>query len=284
MQSKVGEALEALGEFDKAARLYLDASKMDINLEHATGFIEYAGLAYKRDGDLEKAEKHYLHALHLRQRQAEGGKLDLTEGGTMCLLNNTIILFESMCLRKGSRAGMVEDEFYFVFLGLLSIAGFRAKSDCVDAFNSYASCIIPIIREDIRSNPRKALDILSVAAMKPEKAYFYSVLIRCIPPGISLDVQVFGTGDKDKRRRTAIGNAQEYVTSSGAPTVDAEILFCGFPGCTCKKAGNSTEMMMCPCKSISYCGKSCQVSHWHEHKKFCRVRAKRIKAKQAQSK
>jgi len=73
-QANVGEALEALGEFHKAALLYRHTAEKyltpDVGLSNHAMLHEHSALAFKRDNQLVQAEEGYIRALHLRQREA----------------------------------------------------------------------------------------------------------------------------------------------------------------------------------------------------------------------
>lgn len=70
--SRVGEALEGTGEFEKAAMLYRYAADFcitsDLDIEQHALLLSNSALAYKRDGQLEKAEEASICALHALQR------------------------------------------------------------------------------------------------------------------------------------------------------------------------------------------------------------------------
>ncbi|GMI44280.1 hypothetical protein TrCOL_g12666 [Triparma columacea] len=45
--------------------------------------------------------------------------------------------------------------------------------------------------------------------------------------------------------------------------------FCCFV-CEALTAASRSKLLMCPCRNVAYCSRSCQVKHWREHRVQCR--------------
>jgi hypothetical protein len=51
----------------------------------------------------------------------------------------------------------------------------------------------------------------------------------------------------------------------------------------CDHCGSSSKKLQsCPCKEVSYCGKSCQTLHWSVHKQLCSFQLKKDQARKDQ--
>lgn len=291
--TKVGEVLEAMGEFEKAARLYRHTADIyflpALSLDKHSSLVEYSGLAYRRDFQLEKAEESYIRALHFRRLacQERNGVWDLNESKTNLLLRNMLMAFEERNLQKGSRIVHVSSgEIFHAFCALLYTAGFNSSSDeRQDLVLKYGKELVPLLNYDIQSNPQAALAVLIMATESPEKDHFYSVLMDSVPRNAFFE---FYCDDYDPARPFSAPREHSMKTAqrtAGVMGSSRSFSFakCHYQNCpTENKISNS--MKRCPCRTAVYCQKSCQVADWPAHKKVCPWKARQKKKEGAAGK
>ena len=296
-QIKVGEVLEGMGEFSKAALLYLHTAETyfvpssTMNMANHSACQTNAGLAYKRDNQLEKAEEAYICALHFQRRCLSeggggGGTWDLNHPETTEQLTNMLVLFDALHQEKARSS--IEDPdatIFVVFCALLFTAGFQAGSGGLGHYlvmefgRDYAPTCL---KRGIRKSRGRAMQALVAATARPDKALFHSVLADCALPNTSINISGMGNRDSDQERRDNLQGARNLIGSgTNNNKGDWEPFYrCGYRPCT--NAENWTgDLKNCPCRSKSYCQKSCQVADWNEHKKVCPWNAKRKEERKA---
>ena len=278
-QTAVGEALEALGEFHKGALLYQHTAETYFtptrSLFHHARLLEYSALAFKRCNLLEEAEEGYIRALHYRRLWASsiGDVWNLNELYTRNLLGNMLVFIEDIWAVKGRRIVEVgTEEIYPVFQAILYVAGFRPDPEHKSYYLApRGQQFTSVLREDIRQSKQCALASLVEATAQPDKNHFFTVLANCATPGLC--IQVNPRPVPLQNSSVSLQDAQLFLASSAPPPIALQR--CGFGGCPTR--GMRQELKTCPCKSVSYCQKSCQEAHWPEHKKSCSWQAKRKK-------
>jgi len=282
----LGEALEAMGELNKAALLYRHTAETyhtpSRSMSDHAQLQEFSALAYKRDNQLAKAEEGYIRALHFRRRCTctAGGAWDLNEPRTTLLLTNMLVMIDALHNEKGRRSVKVGDgEVYPVFCALLFTAGFRASRGGVShgLVQELGRDHSVMLNVEIRNHRGKALAALIEATAHPEKAHFYSVLAKCVPQNTRIEVHSTFERDGAKERLAGIENAQDVFGKNNSAFVLNRCFYVGCP----RETLHSVTLKTCPCKTTSYCQKSCQVADWPEHKKVCSWNAKRKKERKA---
>ena len=244
---------------------------------------EFSALAYKRDNQLAKVEEGYIRAHHFQHRCTctVGGAWDLNEPRTTLLLTNMLVMIDALHNEKGRRSGDVSDgEVYPVFCALLFTAGFRASGGGVSytLAQEFGRKYSGMLNDEIRNHRGKALAALIKATAHPEKTHFYSVLAKCVPPHTRIEVHWTFERDGAKERLDGIESAQDVFAKGNDILVLSR---CSFSGCPSRDTVDAITLKTCPCKTKSYCQKSCQVDDWPEHKKVCSWNPKRKKERKA---
>jgi len=289
LQFKVGEALEAMGEFRKAALLYNHAAEAYAtplrSMDNHSSLLECSALAYKRDNQLYRAEEIYIRALHFRRRCACNGNADachLNEESTQSLLRNMLILYYALHNVEARQSGT---EILPVFCALLFTAGYQPNGDAGDLVHHlihiYGQSNASLLHQNIQNHRGRALATLVTATGHPDKAHFYCALTGCVPPGttfVHLDVQLVAAAQD---RAIDMKVARDVVAEAAAESACVMNNRCAYKRCPHK--GSAWTLKTCPCKAVSYCQKSCQAADWPEHKKFCSWQAKRKKERKATS-
>jgi len=295
-QIKVGEVLEGMGEFSKAALLYLHTAETYFvpssakNMANHAACQTNAGLAYKRDNQLEKAEEAYICALHFQRRCLSegggGGTWDLNHPETTSQLTNMLVLFDALH-KENARSSIEEPDatIFAVFCALLFTAGFQAGSGGLAHYlvMELGSDFAPTcLKREIRQSRGRAMKALVAATARPDKALFRSVLADCAPPNTRIYISGMGHRDSDQERLTDVQFARNLIGSgTDNNKVPVEPYYrCGYRPCSNAENGTG-NLKNCPCRSKSYCQKSCQVADWAEHKKVCPWNAKRKEERKA---
>jgi len=236
---KIGEALETLGKFGDAAAVYerLETKYYTQSLsmsDHAMA-IGFAGLAHKRNGQLQKAEEFYIRDLYFRRLCTSGGRsLDLNEHWTSGLLLNMLSLYQTMQERDNSRENM------FFLLGALLLAAGWQNPHYGDNINSFRN-LLPMLKPKFQSK-NAAVKALTDAAAHPQKRHFYQVLEACRVPNCRTVYQSVPQTEEEARQQH-INSARRVVT--GMSQESTQLFPCGYG--PCQNRSDSTKC--CPCKS-----------------------------------
>jgi tetratricopeptide (TPR) repeat protein len=269
---KVGNILEALDRFSDAGDVYAETG--DVYAETGDVYAEtgdtvlymsyktyiFAGTAFKKAGNFIEAERHFVKALHCnRIANNPNGK-------------HQAFLFEELVEIYYNTNREEGDE---VVMGAL-----LPTLLCVAGFDSYQGKDMPFIKTigaydgilwekfDSRSSSR---NVLEKAMQFSTVDDFRDVLLACKNPKVDLrraakDHSMYDSYFAERRKRDK--KIAKQVLGAGCVVVP--------PDQTCD---NCTASMLspkqCPCETVLYCSKSCQLSHWKTHKQVCPFRAKK---------
>ena len=279
--TKVGEVLEAKGDFGNAALVYLHAgetyfAQSPIMVADYAMMQECAALALKRDFQFEKSEETYIRALHFRRRASD--VWDVNEDSTSKVLSNMLTMYEAWNNNGRESIQSAGSQILAIFRALLFSAGFQGSNRMAQHImqtmgRNQTAFLKPLYRND----KRRALAALDTAVARPEKHHFYSALAACVPNGTTFHVTPGSIRDKATVHEAAIQGAREEL---GCDNEVKEYYPCGYRSCLSNHR-KPTSNMCCPCKSVSYCQKDCQRADWPEHKKVCPWNAKQTAKKKA---
>lgn len=273
----VGECLECLGRFAEAAHIYLQASEecFSGNMQKQRLCHLAAGLAFKRCGDYNKAESHYVKALHLdiTNNCSIGQAWDVNHKETFTCLDNLMILYNQIDSCGGQGYGNqrslshkhVEEAFIMraVFVSLLHVAG---KVDTCSGKNFHSSENL-IIHQKYR-NKTAAVSVLLAALQSGNVSEFRATVMKCLTPETSLKAySIPKNADSSKKQNKEAKKAARSYRQE----FDTEAVFQKCANPTCRTEHDlSGKLLFCPCKTVFYCNKDCQKEHWHAgHKKVC---------------
>jgi len=278
--TKVGEVLEAKGDFGNAVLVYLHAGETyfaqspSMVADYAM-MQECAALALKRDFQFEKSEETYIRALHFRRRASD--VWDVNEDNTSKVLSNMLTMYAAWNFNGRELIQSADSQVYAIFRALLFHAGFQGSNRMSQHMmqtmdRNQTAFLKPLYRDD----KRRALAALDTAVARPEKHHFYSALAACVPNGTTFHVTPGITRDKATVHEAAIQGARAEL---GCDNEMKEYYPCGYRSCSSNHR-TPTNNMCCPCKSVSYCQKDCQRADWPEHKQVCPWNAKKKASKQ----
>lgn len=274
--NQLGEALEAVGRFSEAAQVYKEtverycpSLKGDQLVRHHVN----SGLAYKRAADYENAEKEYVASLHFLSRLS-CDSWNLNDDLSDNIITNILVFYNEWSNEIKSTTTMYEAEMIeVIFASLLFVAGFEAQSGGLSA-HLVKTCGPKLATNGLKSEfatKAGAKGALVSATQTQNVSEFRSSLLGCVHSIFTVETEGSrrnAKSDKDSKHhaRKAIQNQSEKIGAS--------VLTCGNKECE----KSATASAQCPCGSVSFCSKECQITHWHGgHKEVCRSRKKNRK-------
>jgi tetratricopeptide (TPR) repeat protein len=271
------EALESAKRYKDAADIYVEISDAKVFQRHPdcveTRSRGYAGLAYKRAMDYIGAEREYVGSL-----RAAGPNWNLDPNlHSYGNLSNMMIFYETA--HRAVISGLRVDEAHrkmqnacFLLVGLLSIAGFNGQQAGCTLFEEkrrYQDLLKPQYK-----SPKMAMRAVVAATMAPNIDEYHKLLFSYQPHN-SISVQLLDPTANLEEMQTEFLEYQEARSKSSSRdhttqlNNETELWICT----SCRKL--SQDMKFCPCHTVRYCSKDCQVSHWKIHSKVCPNRKKR---------
>lgn len=264
--SHVGEALEALGKFEKAATIYQDVTDTYASsLDEKAKLQANCALAWKRAGNYEASEEANVKALYLLSTMK---RIDFADELTHQVLSNLLSMYCDWVLEERRPGDPSDNRLVDAILsGLLYTAGLkklRSTSNQVFALggSKYAQFLAA------KYTSKKAAKRAVVFACEASTAaVFRTRILSCKHPQKSMVIPNSFRLEKD------IGSEKKTArnTARGLHFVPRT---CSNPQCS-EKEKQEELFRKCPCKDACYCCKSCQVSHWPVHKLRCEYQAKK---------
>jgi len=270
--TKLAETLEAKEEFVWAAKIYDLSMPGYENVAHEHFLmLGHAALAYKRAGNLELAEERYVKAVQIMHKQFHRGKLDFSYNEhVFSVLGNMLNMYNALFKTMPEAGGILsvtlphKKALHLILGPILHLSGLqvpldkRAEQDSLqghvcDAFAAYSKYL-----KQKFATPKAARKIWLQAVQTTSLAGFRKVLMDCmkvqtikmkVPPPLS-------SQDKTAIDKVAARSMIHDNHSRDESLVTIRCDACGKPG----------AKLNCPCKSVVYCSKECQVAHWKEHK------------------
>lgn len=281
---EVGEMMEAAERYSDAAKVYEDVTRNLSCLSNSSGCYDvitqnYAGLAYKRAGFLDKAETTYLEAL----------RSDLKRNGAVVhtgqwvwnicdtsapvstsllfsnLITNCYVQLEQAFFLDGLRCIVWNQDTarsISVLIGLLSVAGYKPPSHLATLFRQQAPKVKRGLIKKLVETPGAAIDTLARIVHRSKKtSQFRAHLIGCLVPGIHADLSV------TLPRNRPSHNAENENIISRKEMKGALFPQCNKPECTrCRNAQYSISLKRAVIV-LSYLVVllAVQIAHWKLH-------------------
>jgi tetratricopeptide (TPR) repeat protein len=275
----MGEAMEALGRFAEAAAIYEEAVTCYEEDGSRSHVYECAALAYKRAGRLDEAEANYALTWKLLQRTS--ATLRFHDDQASNLLTNMLLMYESCHLQHGT-GGLASpvETVLAVLAPLLLLSGFTAPMGGLsrDIVFRRGKVFKKLLKKRYRTHAAAA-SALPEALRTPTLDAFRDRLLSCLetqrmiianpsPPSVVT-------------RRGEINSARKCFEQETGQSFT--ICSCSNPSCDESNISKDDKgFMCCPCQSVRYCSKDCQINDWKEHTKYCAFQlAKKKKAAQA---
>jgi hypothetical protein len=243
-----------------AYTLTRDPSRKSIQNNADGKLTAYANsaLAFKRAGDRHNAEVNYFIALLLLKCNWSHDNFGIT---------SNILTFYS--------AGNVADStIESVLLCLLHKAGCKPGLGCTHYHQELVDgpSYMDLIKPQYLQTPASAKEAFLQALEPPTIEHFRRTILGYWD---SHKGMFFAVHSQDKRtiRKRDKGFARDVVRGS-API--ANFASCSNP--SCHRLDEDKKLMCCPCRGVSYCGKTCQRTHWKDHKRFCAWHQSKSKA------
>jgi tetratricopeptide (TPR) repeat protein len=290
---KVGEALETKGRFRDAAGVYKDVARGLANRtlsgagnksQHIAQVTAFAGLAYKRAGDLNDAEKYYVRALWQDINFPQSAAWDVNHTTTNTLLFNIMTLMSASLPSDGDKNVSALGQCWAPFVGLLYAAGFTTTMD--PFFCQKAAIYQQRLKTQVTASKKTALRALRALVPPsnqtlPDVTKFRSKLMAYVQASqrrtlcVPICRELLSAKEIKKRDKGACRAIVSDVIQMDGRCVDFDS--CCNDAC-CHIPRSSAHLFYCPCRDVRYCCKECQVSHWASHKLTCTTRKKKYKA------
>ena len=260
-----GEALES-------AKLYEDAAKVYVDIAHGRVFPPrswlpaeqthgFAGLAFKRAQDYVRAEREYVASIRAAQPTATSCQNLNADSQMNGNLKNMMIYYE--IVHRAVMCGFRNDDVHkkmqkacHLLVGLLSNANFKGIGCTL--FES-ASIYQGFIKPEYKTK-KKAVRALIAAFTTPTIEAFHTTLfsyqrpylrtMHMLDPNENMQA-LLADFLRDQEMKSKVWS-REHTQSHG--NMMEQVLLCSY----CSAPSDS--MMECPCKTVRYCGKTCQVS------------------------
>mmetsp|Transcript_4750 Transcript_4750/g.13294 ORF Transcript_4750/g.13294 Transcript_4750/m.13294 type:complete len:532 (-) Transcript_4750:58-1653(-) len=282
---QLGEALELTGRFEDAARVYEDvikgvATKTLTNSSNCPlhKAWDYAAVAWRRSGNLEKAQASYFRALkecyeQYGFRTSEGRRSCNVNGDQVSgIWSNLILSYEyaSQASEGSEEEFMMFQSSGAVIFAMLKRSHYEPPQAAKWMFDSQSNVSSESLRPEVASSPSKAMQTLAgIIESSTSLEEFRVKLIKCVLPGRPVQLTTpLRSNDRNAKK------AQRKFDKSEARNCTQT---CSNMNCLKKASTEGVKLSTCPCKTVHYCSKRCQIEHWSEHKQFCSARADKRK-------
>jgi len=263
---KVGHALQLARRFEDAAEIYLELvigtfpNSSDIPDDHLR---LGAALAYRYDGMLISAEREHVAVVR------EAGQVLRWQSDPPSDTDLFILMDFYADVDEVVESGLYCDEVHeamqttsYVLVGLLSIAGFQGKG--CRLFNQRQSIFFQAILKSQYMSTQQAHTTVVSAFTTSSIEEYRRVLLDCVHewffkiPCAKAASPENRVELKKEERLLAKLSARKYLGDACASHA-----WCN--GCR----NDTSEPFYCPCRTVAYCSKACQVAHHPFHKKLC---------------
>jgi hypothetical protein len=234
-----------------ASTLTRDPTPKSIQNNAACKLKGYANsaLAFKRAGDRHNAEVNYFIALSL---------LKCNWCHNNFILMGNILTFYSAGNNADSTIGLV-------LVCLLHKAGCKPALGSTNYHQELVNgpSWMELIKPQYLQSPASAKEAFLQALQPPTIEHFRRTILGYWDSSKGLSFAMHRQDESTIRKRDK-GIARDVVRGGA---LVASFSYCSNP--SCHRLDEDKKLMCCPCKGVSYCGKTCQRTHWKDHKRFC---------------
>ena len=269
----LGEALEAAKKYTDAGKVYMAVAGKNFPVNTLVcseiNAANCAGLAFKRAQDYVQAEEQYVRAI-----RSLGTDWTWSDDGVGNALNNMMCFYE--VVHWAVQGGQIIDEEHkkieyacVLLVALLSFAGYRGHDGCSLFCNGYQKPFQRYLKEEYKE-PQKAMRALIAAFSTPNIEEYRKVLFGCSQYPCLPVIKVVGKdaeyrGNLAQVKTTSKEAARRLLTDEGSIAIDMLLRNCN----GCDEQFPLKTMKRCPCQTVLYCSRECQVAHWKIHKRTC---------------
>ena len=247
----VAKCLEAMGCMKDAARMYHALAETEPRIQSITLLLtcyNNAGLAYKCDGDFDMAESMYIHALYHTQ-----------VGGSLTFSKNLFELYLNIEEKESKTRTGGTFELGVIYGSLFKAWGFKNPNKELER-----RCCAEYLKPALQK-PAAALAAITMIATSLDGNFFREYLQMCKSPSKIIKKFSFD----EKHRNDHKKHARKAIKSDSKGAFE---IVCDNTGCSARHTPDGRNLGQCGCRSVAYCSRACQKSHWKIHKKSCSLK------------
>jgi tetratricopeptide (TPR) repeat protein len=247
----VAKCLEAMGRMKDAARMYHALAETEPRIQSITLLLtcyNNAGLAYKCAGDFDMAESMYIHAVYHTQ-----------VGGSLTFSKNLFELYLNIEEKESKTRTGGTFELGVIYGSLFKACGFKNPNKELERM-----CCAEYLKPALQK-PAAALAAITMMATSPDGNFFREYLQMCKSPSKIIKKFSFD----EKHRNDHKKHARKAIKSDSKGAFE---IVCDNTGCSARHTPDGRNLGQCGCRSVAYCSRACQKSHWKIHKKSCSLK------------
>lgn len=246
---KVGEALENIGKFQNAGRLYEEIANLFADSFYDSAkLLKFAAIAYNRACDFDAAERIFVLALH-HELARTGGSWASNDEKTMRLFEAFAGLYFDEQVDEAQKKQYVSEvnATMEVAIGALCFAtGIHFESYQGQEYRDTSFILKPKFRQ-----PKNARNVLSAAVADPISiSKFRATILACVKEPVYRSIHPKMRELRTRRAAKALarGLGDTYQDAYFDPNY---LIKCSNPVChELEKRG--TKFQCCPCQTVSY--------------------------------
>ncbi|KAL3919625.1 MAG: hypothetical protein SGILL_003661 [Bacillariaceae sp.] len=267
---QVCDALCGMKKFDEGGAFLGEAARF-FDGQRKVGMLQRAASAMKNGDAVTNAEQYYVECISSHRSWIEDGGYSSSASASFQpdheieshIWNEFIDILRA--LTNASESGSAKEELNGATMSLLSllvVSGWT-KPDCVTSFDQVRNLPQIVLKVAYRRAPAAKRKLFDVFASSDPSSVRRSLLdaatniaseVTFTPPAATPEM----TRQQPSAKKLARAELAKRKTS----------------GTLCAVCGQQLQrQFVCPCKTVSYCGRECQVAHWRNgHKQECPLR------------
>jgi len=247
----VAKCLEAMGRMKDAAHMYHALAETEPRIQSIdllNACYNYAGVAFKYAGDFDMAESMFIRSVY-----------DKLVAGTFTFSKALFELYLNVEKESKTRTGGTF-ELGVIYGSLSKACGFNYPDKELNE-GIERHCCVEYLKPALQK-PAAALAALNAMATSPDRDLYRKMLQECKSTSTKIKKLSFEEKDRNDHKKHARKTIKSY--SKGVFVIE-----CDNTECKAYQTPDGQNLGQCGCRSVAYCSRACQKSHWKIHKKSC---------------